>query len=150
MAWASWPRTPATNCACKPSAASGCGAATSRCEAGDWKRDKARQLFQLLLTEQGRALHREEITERLWPDRAPQAAVRDFKVALTALNKALEPQRSPDAPYAFIVREGTCYALRADADLWLDARVFEQACERGQQRLARGDQAGGSPSCAAR
>jgi ATP/maltotriose-dependent transcriptional regulator MalT/DNA-binding SARP family transcriptional activator len=103
-----------------------------------WQRDKARQLFQLLLTRRGHWLQREEIIECLWPDLAPEAAIRDFKVALNALNKAIEPARCADAPFAFIAREGTAYRLRPEADLWLDAAAFEQACTAGLRLVDRG------------
>ncbi|HUS15755.1 MAG TPA: bacterial transcriptional activator domain-containing protein, partial [Chloroflexia bacterium] len=94
---------------------------------GAWPRDKARQLFQLLLTERGRWMQREALVDRLWPMLAPAAAGRDFKVALNALNRVLEPGRSADAPFAYVVRDGTTYRLRPEADLWLDAVAFEQA-----------------------
>jgi ATP/maltotriose-dependent transcriptional regulator MalT/DNA-binding SARP family transcriptional activator len=97
----------------------------------EWQRDKARQLFQLLLTQRGRWLQRDEIADRLWPHLAPEAAQRDFKVALNALNKAIEPQRSADDVFAFVVREGSAYRLRPEADVWLDAIEFERACEAG-------------------
>ncbi len=106
--------------------------------AREWQRDKARQLFQLLITERGRWLQREEITDRLWPNLSPEAALRDFKVALNALNKAIEPQRPADAPFAFVVRDGSTYRLRPEADLWLDAAAFRAACERGLRLLASG------------
>jgi DNA-binding SARP family transcriptional activator len=113
----------------------------------EWQRDKARQLFQLLLTDRtgsagparkaGRWLQREEIVERLWPRLAPEAAARDFKVALNALNRALEPGHTADAGapppvrFVFVVREGTAYRLRPEADLWVDAGEFTERCERG-------------------
>ena len=97
----------------------------------EWRRDKARQLFQLLLIQRGRPLQREEITERLWPSLSAEAAARDFKVALNALNKTLEPGRTPEAAFAFIHREGTAYFLRPEADLWLDAAIFEREAEAG-------------------
>ncbi len=107
----------------------------------EWQRDKARQLFQLLLTDRsgaadpahpaGRWLQREEIVERLWPQLSPEAATRDFKVALNALNRALEPTHAADAPFVFVMREGAAYRLRPEADLWLDATEFAQNCERG-------------------
>ncbi|OIO98562.1 MAG: hypothetical protein AUK03_01140 [Anaerolineae bacterium CG2_30_64_16] len=97
----------------------------------EWQRDKARQLFQLLLTEHGRWLQREEIVDRLWPRLAPEAAVRDFKVALNALNRAIEPEHPADAPFAFVEREGTAYRFRPEADLWLDAECFERECTAG-------------------
>jgi DNA-binding SARP family transcriptional activator len=97
----------------------------------EWKRDKARQLFQLFLTRRGRLLQREEITDLFWPTLPSEAADRNFKVALSALNKALEPVRPADAPSAYIAREGSAYFLRPGADLRLDAADFEQACKTG-------------------
>ncbi len=97
----------------------------------EWKRDKARQLFQLLLTRHGKPLQREEITEKLWPALSPEAAQRDFKVALNALNKVLEPNREADAPFAYILRQGTSYFIRPDADMAIDANQFEKECEAG-------------------
>ncbi|MBL8059060.1 MAG: tetratricopeptide repeat protein [Anaerolineales bacterium] len=108
----------------------------------EWKREKARQLFQLLLTER-RPWQREEITERLWPALAPEAAGRDFKVALNALFKALEPARPAEAPSAFIARDGPTYQLRPEADLWLDAAEFERAAEAGLRLAETGDAAAG-------
>jgi DNA-binding SARP family transcriptional activator len=83
-------------------------------------------------------LQRDEITERLWPTLGADAAGRDFKVALNALNKALEPDRAADAPFAFIVREGTAYRLRPEADLWLDAAAFEAEGTAGLRALEQG------------
>ncbi len=115
-------------------------------EARQWQRDKARHLFQLLLAERGAALgtpgrgrwlQRSQIVDRLWPQLAPDAAVRDFKVALNALVRALEPSPEPALGAAgartfyFVEREGTAYRLRPDADLWLDAAEFEAHCRRG-------------------
>ncbi len=97
----------------------------------EWQRDKARQLFQLFITERGRWLQRDEIVDRLWPSLGPEAAARDFKVALNALNRAAEPGHQPDEPFAFIAREGAAYRLRPEADLWLDAAAFERRCEAG-------------------
>ncbi|GAB4200348.1 MAG: BTAD domain-containing putative transcriptional regulator [Roseiflexaceae bacterium] len=106
-------------------------------EPREWQRDKARQLFQLLLTRRDRWLQRDEIAELLWPDLAPEAASRDFKVALNALNKALEPGRAPEAASAFVARDGTAYRLRPEADLWLDAAAFARSCDEGLRLLER-------------
>lgn len=128
--------------------------------AREWQRDKARQLFQLLLSERlasetpriwgepwgARWLQREEIVERLWPDLAPDVALRDFKVALNALVRALEPAQegastgastgatttgASGRTFFFVEREGSAYRLRADADIWVDAVEFEAHCRRG-------------------
>lgn len=91
--------------------------------AREWTRKKARQLFQLFITRRGRMIEREEIFELLYRDASTEAASRDFKVALNALNKVLEPERGDEEP-AFIARKDSAYGLRADADLWLDADEF--------------------------
>ncbi len=108
-------------------------------EPREWQRDKARQLFQFLLTHQTRWMQREEIVERLWPDLSPEAATRDFKVALNALNRTIEPERAPDAPFAFILREGTAYRVAPGTDLWVDAGVFKAACLAGLRLADEGD-----------
>lgn len=105
----------------------------------EWQRDKARQLFQLLISHPGRWLQRDEIVEMLWPHLGPDSAMRDFKVALNALNKALEPHRSPNVPFSFIVRNGSAYRLRPEADLHLDYVEFEQACTQGMHLLDEGN-----------
>ncbi|MCA9979216.1 MAG: AAA family ATPase [Anaerolineales bacterium] len=102
---------------------------------GDWKRHKARQLFLLLVTEHGRLLEREQLTDRLWPELDPESGERDFKIAYTTLCKVLEPERDRKAPSAFVARDGTRYGLRPEADIWLDTAVFETLIEEGQRRL---------------
>ena len=92
-----------------------------------WRREKARQLFQLLLTYRHAPLDRDQICEHLWPEADPATAQRNFKITLNALYQALEPEREPGSDSAFILREGTTYCLRPNADLWLDADQFVQA-----------------------
>ena len=98
-------------------------------QSSDWQRDRARQLFQLFVTRRGHRLQREEITETLWAEAKPAAAWRDFRVALNALFKALEPNRTADAPSAYIGRDGSTYFLRPEADIWIDAVALEHACD---------------------
>jgi len=100
----------------------------------EWQRRKARQLLQLLVTERGRMLQREEICEFLWSEESPEAAGRDFKVALNALNRALEPDRPAEDAPAFIVREEAAYGLRPGADVWLDAEEFGQLIAQAEKQ----------------
>jgi len=100
----------------------------------EWQRRKARQLLQLLVTERGRMLQREEIFEFLWSEESPEAAGRDFKVALNALNRALEPDRPAEDAPAFIVREEAAYGLRPGADVWLDAEEFGQLIAQAEKQ----------------
>ncbi len=98
----------------------------------EWQRKRARQLLQLFITRRGRLIEREEIFETLWRDQSPGAAARDFKVALNALNKALEPERGDDP--AFIARAESAYGWRAGADVWIDADEFAQLVARADQQ----------------
>ncbi|MCS6843929.1 MAG: hypothetical protein NZ528_06340 [Caldilineales bacterium] len=105
----------------------------------EWRRDKARQLFQLLLTRRGRLLERDQIVEALWPGLDAETASRDFKVALSTLYRVLEPDLPARAPSAYVLREGTLYGLRPGADLWLDAEEFERLAAEGDRLARQGD-----------
>jgi len=89
-----------------------------------WRRESARQLFQLFITYRHAPLDRDQICEFLWPDVDVTIAHRNFKIALNTLYQVLEPERDPGSESAFIFRDGTTYALRPNADLWIDAEQF--------------------------
>jgi DNA-binding SARP family transcriptional activator len=94
----------------------------------EWRREKARQIFQFLLTHRGQWFYREQIIEQLWPHLPPDAAERDFKVALSALNRALEPARPHGASPFFVSRrgDGAVYGLNPAAGLIVDVGDFER------------------------
>lgn len=102
-----------------------------------WRREKARQMFQILLTFRDAPLDREQIIEYLWPEMNPKSAHRNFKVTLNTLNQVLEPEREAGSESAFILREGTTYALYPGADLWLDAQVFENFIQRAERYVSQ-------------
>jgi DNA-binding SARP family transcriptional activator len=106
----------------------------------EWRRDKARQLFQLLLTRRKRLLERDQIVELLWPGLDAETAERDFKVALSTLYRVLEPALPARAPSAYVLREGTLYGLRPGADLLLDAEQFERLTTEGDRLAGKGDE----------
>jgi DNA-binding SARP family transcriptional activator len=60
----------------------------------------------------------------LWPELPGDSATRDFKVALNALNRALEPKRPRSAPTYFVIRQGNSYRINPQARLVTDAEVF--------------------------
>jgi len=98
--------------------------------ANGWRREKSRQLFQLLVTYRHAPLDRDQICEHLWPGADPATAQRNFKIALNTLYQTLEPEREPGSDSAFIFREGTTYSLRPGADIWLDVEQFTEAARR--------------------
>jgi DNA-binding SARP family transcriptional activator len=97
----------------------------NRIKSIDWQRDKARKLFQLLLIHRNEWLHRDQIIDRLWPDLPQDAALRDFKVALNALNKAIEPNRPKGTNPFFVVRNENLYCINPLAKIWWDVDLFE-------------------------
>ena len=98
----------------------------------DWQREKARQLFQFLLVQRGQWLQREQIVDRLWPHLDLEAAGQNFKVALNALNRALEPGRPSGAPPFFVTRRENAYMLNPQARILVDADDFEKAAASSQ------------------
>lgn len=91
----------------------------------EWQREKARQLLQLLLTYRGQWIQREQICAWLWPDSDLDAAERQFKVTLNALNTALEPFRPPRTAPFFIRRQGLAYSFAPSYGCWIDVDEFE-------------------------
>ena len=92
----------------------------------EWQREKARQLFQLLLLQRSQWLGRDQIADQLWPDSPGDVAVRDFKVALNALNKALEPDRPQGNPAFFVIRRDNFYMLNPQANIQVDVDRFQK------------------------
>ncbi|MEW5987461.1 MAG: BTAD domain-containing putative transcriptional regulator [Chloroflexota bacterium] len=98
-----------------------------------WGREKARRLFQYLLTYRPRFTTRERIVDDLWPELDGERADRDFKVALNALNTALEPDRNTRSPSSYVARQGTSYGLNPDAPIRVDVDDFEAGLAAGSQ-----------------
>lgn len=104
----------------------------------DWQREKARQLFQLLLTLRDKPLPKEQILELLWPESDQTAADAGFKVALNALSRALEPHRPSRAQSSYVLKVGSgsglSYALNLEGSATrFDAAEFEQLIKAGRQ-----------------
>ncbi|MBI3167438.1 MAG: AAA family ATPase [Chloroflexi bacterium] len=102
-----------------------------------WRREKSRQLFQLLFTYRKSPLDRDQICEHLWPEADPATAQRNFKITLNTLYQVLEPDRDAGSDSAFIVRDGTTYTLRLHADFWLDSDHFARLTRDGLRPTAK-------------
>jgi DNA-binding SARP family transcriptional activator len=95
-----------------------------------WQREKAKELFQLLIT-QNRFILKDEITQMLWPDQEKASADRDFKVALNSLQHVLEPMRKARAAPFFVIREGMFYGLNSLAVIEVDTVHFQELLQNG-------------------
>jgi DNA-binding SARP family transcriptional activator len=99
-----------------------------------WERQKALHLFQFLITTRNRYYHKEQLIDRLWPELDPDAGDRDFRVALNAVHRALEPERPPRREARFIQRQGLAYRLNLE-ETWVDADEFEALVRAGNLAL---------------
>jgi DNA-binding SARP family transcriptional activator len=109
-------------------------------ERSAWGREKAVHLFQFFVTNRDRLLHKEQIIDNLWPETSLDAGNRDFKVALNAVNRAIEPERAPRARPRFIERLGSTYGLNS-SQTWVDADAFESHLVHGHRLLQEDAQA---------
>lgn len=92
----------------------------------EWEREKAKELFLLLLIHRGELIPKEKIYFYLWPDKSEKKAARNFKVTLNALKKALEPNRKPRQTPFFINRRGSSYGFNDNAGYTYDVEKFEE------------------------
>ncbi len=99
----------------------------------EWQREKARQLFQFFISNKGKWFTRDQLTDSLWPDLDLEASNQNLKVALNALNRALEPNRETGQNPFFIIRRESMYTLNPAAHVSLDTEDFLS--------LASGDEA---------
>ncbi|TXK85169.1 hypothetical protein FU659_05370 [Paenibacillus sp. N3.4] len=97
----------------------------------DWQRGKAKELFQLLVVKRKQLVPKEEIMSLLYPDLDEKSGARDFKVALNALNSALEPGRQARSNPFFVQRHGISYGLNLASGLILDVVEFEAHVKGG-------------------
>ena len=103
----------------------------------EWGRDKTIQLFQFLVTSRHRrALHREQIVDRLWEDLDGKAAEQNFKVAMHGVNKALEPNRKGRSEATYVLRQGVTYRLNLP-EIWIDVQAVEDFIETGNLALEK-------------
>ncbi|MBI9050539.1 MAG: hypothetical protein JEZ00_14045 [Anaerolineaceae bacterium] len=90
----------------------------------DWQRKKARELLQLLLNNREKWMPREKIADQLFPHMDGDTAAQHLKVTFNALNKAIEPDRSPGKVPFFIIRRDNSYRLNPAAKIRLDVDDF--------------------------
>lgn len=102
----------------------------------DWGRDKSIQLFQFLVTARHqRALHKEQIIDRIWEDIDVKSGEQNFKVAQHGMNKALEPNRKSRSEAKYITRQGVTYQLNL-SEIWIDTDALENYISIGNQLLS--------------
>jgi DNA-binding SARP family transcriptional activator len=101
-------------------------------------RPRARQMLRLLALHAGRPVHREVLTEALWPEAGVETAARCLHVAVSSLRHVLEPGLARGGP-SLIAREGEAYRLALPPDARVDLLDFERAIVEGRAARERGE-----------
>lgn len=105
----------------------------------NWARKQALTLLKYLVTHAGNEVHRERLTECLWPGADEACARARLKVIVYFLRRQFRRAGLADD---FITTTGKGYALRRGA-VWVDAEHFQQLAREGTalQRRQRWDEA---------
>jgi DNA-binding SARP family transcriptional activator len=105
-------------------------------ETQDWKREKARHFFQIMVAHRGKWVHKDQITEWLWPESPGDKSTSYLHVLYNAANQVLEPNRPRGEEPFFIERGQDNYRLRPQARIIVDADMFvEQISQNTPSRL---------------
>jgi DNA-binding SARP family transcriptional activator len=95
---------------------------------------RARALLRLLALNSERAVHREVLTDALWPEAGVEIAKRSLHVAVSSLRNALSREIRGPA----IVREGDAYRLNVAAGVKVDVVEFDKALKSARRLRAKG------------
>ena len=104
----------------------------------NWKRKQAVTLLKYLVARLGHPVHRETLTEYLWPDVDEKQGRKRLKVTVYFLRRQLRAAGLPDDVVQTV---GTSYVLN-DETVWVDAEAFQRLVAEGStlQREQRWDE----------
>jgi DNA-binding SARP family transcriptional activator len=102
-------------------------------------RPRARQMLRLLALHAGRPVHREVLTEALWPDGDVDAGSRSLHVAVSSLRRVLDPPLACGTESSIIARDGEAYRLALPPGATIDLLEFDRAIARGRSANRRGE-----------
>jgi DNA-binding SARP family transcriptional activator len=101
-------------------------------------RPRVRALLQVLAMNVGTSVHRESISEILWPEADPAAQARNLHVAIASLRRVLEPEATRGG-FRFVLRDGESYRLELPAGSEVDLSRFDEACGEVRAAVSRRD-----------
>jgi ATP/maltotriose-dependent transcriptional regulator MalT/DNA-binding SARP family transcriptional activator len=102
-----------------------------------WQSRVAREIVGMLTANRGRALHREILIERLWPDEDPSKAGNRLSVALSTVRGVLDPGRAHGSDH-YLVAAREALALNLD-HVEIDVEAFFSEAGTGRSLLRSGD-----------
>ncbi|MGV3758846.1 MAG: BTAD domain-containing putative transcriptional regulator [Actinomycetota bacterium] len=99
---------------------------------------KQRAVLASLLVARGRPVAADRLQEHVWGEAAPANPETSLQAYVSNLRRVLEPGRRPREAARLLITQPSGYALLADPGK-VDLTRFEDAVERGQALLAKGD-----------
>ena len=101
---------------------------------------RSRVLLRFLSLHAGTWVHREVITEALWPDGDRDSPARSLQVGLSTVRRLLEPDS--ERASAYLVRDADAYRLELPPGSWVDLSELERGVAQGHAARAAGDEHG--------
>ncbi len=104
----------------------------------EWKKPQTRKLLKVLVARGGSEIPREVVIEDLWPEMDAAAGVRNLKIALHRLRRALEPELKKGAGSAYIHLRNKRISLDSGC-FSIDAQAFLSFAEKGEAEAKAGN-----------
>jgi LuxR family maltose regulon positive regulatory protein len=107
-------------------------------ETPDWKRNKVKLLWLILLHRRGKPIARDVVADLLWPEAQPVTARNNLRATVHGLKRTLQPDlgAGKDSHYVTGDRE-TLWLVHLD-DMWFDLWEFEDQVARARTALRNG------------
>lgn len=105
-----------------------------------WSNAKTRALLKILAGERGRVFSVDELIEYLWPEEEKdlKSTASNLRARVAELRRILEPGLAQSKNSRYIETQRGGYALRANADCWVDAEEFARCEEQGRRAQRAG------------
>lgn len=100
-------------------------------EESDWRLKKAAGLVKLLALAPDHRLHREQVTEALWPSQGRRMASNSFRQALYIARRTLDPDAAVASRLLDYREEHV--TLCPHHPLWVDVEAFQEAASTAGQ-----------------
>ncbi|MCI2430922.1 tetratricopeptide repeat protein [Candidatus Acetothermia bacterium] len=100
-----------------------------------WRNAKTQALLKILAGERGRVFSVDELIEYLWPEEEKniQSTASNLRARVAELRRTLEPGLAHREASHYIETQRGGYALRAEADCWIDTEEFTRFEEQGRR-----------------
>ncbi len=98
-------------------------------DASAWRRKKSKVLLAYLALQRRKAVHRDELMQKLWPQSDWQTALNHLSVTVHDLRLVLEPEREDASQSRYLICKDGHYQLVLGPEGTIDAEMFERILE---------------------